>query len=271
MPISFQTLTASYNISSTNMLLDAQQDGSDKGRVTITDRPMYKPASPYDGVTITPVAVDAHAGVWLALLLFTTITGWVIGDLLHTAGLWLIDCLTMPFGIFQPVAALFSSLLGFTMEATSVAVSSLPSVDGLCATTAFSTGVTTSAAPFSTAVSWVWSMERYVFRTAFSWLFAIVVSSPKAVLSSICQVAFMLVIGIPRAIISSLVRVVVMLLLGGYYGLAYPIMAAHYCLTLVKHQLWVSAGLTANSTQHFQDHIQLPAVLSSSDAQACAQ
>ena len=233
MPISFQTLTASYNISSTNMLLDAQQDGSDKGRVTITDRPMYKPASPYDGVTITPVAVDAHAGVWLALLLLTTITGWVIGDLLHTAGLWLIDCLTMPFGIFQPVAALFSSLLGFTMEATSVAVSSLPSVDGLCATTAFSTGVTTSAAPFSTAVSWVWSMERYVFRTAFSWLFAIVVSSPKAVLSSICQVAFMLVIGIPRAIISGLVRVVVMLLLGGYYGLAYPIMAAHYCLTLV--------------------------------------
>ena len=86
MPISFQTLTASYNISSTNTLLDAQQDGCDKGRVTITNRSMFKPASPSDG--ITPEAVDAHTGVWLALLLVTTIAGWFIGHLLHTASLW---------------------------------------------------------------------------------------------------------------------------------------------------------------------------------------
>ena len=160
------------------MLLDAQQAGRDNGSETITDRSMHKPASPSDGITC--VAVDAHAGVWLALLLVTSIAGWVIGDLLHTAGLWLIDCLAMPFGVFQPMAARFSSLMGFTMEATSVAVSSLPNVDGLSATTAFSTGMTTSADSISTAVSFVWSMAGHVFRTALSWLFAIVVSIPKA-------------------------------------------------------------------------------------------
>ncbi len=215
------------------MLLDAQQADTDKGRVVIANRSMYKPASPSDGVTITPVAVDAHAGVWLVLLLVTSIAGWVIGNLLHTAGLWLIDCLTMPFGIFQPMAAIFSSLMGFTMGAPSVAVSNLPDLAGLSATTAFSTGVTTSAALSSTAVSFVWSMAGQFFRTAFSWLFAIVVSIPKAILSSVCYVAVMLVIGIPRAILNGIVKLAVMLLLGGYYSMAYPVMAAHYCLSLV--------------------------------------
>ncbi len=194
---------------------------------------MYKPASPSDGVTITPVVVDAHAGVWLALLLVTTIAGWVIGDLLHTAGLWLIDCLTMPFGIFQPMSALFSSLMGFTMEASSTAAGSLANVDGLSATTAFSTGVATSAVPFGSAVSFVWSMAGHVFKTAFSWLFAIVVSIPKALLVSVYKVAIMLVIGIPTAILSGLVKLAVMLLVASYYSVAYPVMTAHYCISLV--------------------------------------
>ena len=209
------------------MLLDAQQDGTDKGRVVIANKPMYKPAAPSDG--ITPVAVDAHAGVWLVLLLVTIIAGWVIGDLLHTASQWLIGCLTMPFGIFQPMAALFSSLMGFTMAAPCVAVNSLPGVDGLSATT----GVTISPAPFSTAVSFVWSVAGHVFTTAFSWLFAIGFSIPKAILSSLCKVAAMLVIGIPRAILSSVVKVAVTLLVGVYYSAAYPVMTAHYCLSLV--------------------------------------
>jgi len=212
-------------------LLDAQQAGTDKGRVTITARPMYKPASPSDGMT--PVAVDAHAGVWLALLLVMIIAGWVIGDLLHTAGVWLIGCLHMPFSIFQTMAAIFSSLTGFAVEAPSVAVSNLPDVVGLSAITALSTGVTTSAAPSSTAVSFVWSMAGHVFRTAFSWLFAIVVSIPEAILSSICKVAVMLVIGIPRAILSGVVKLVVMLLVGGYYSVAYRVMTANCCISLV--------------------------------------
>jgi len=213
------------------MLLDAQQAGSDNGSETITDRSMHKPSSPSDGITC--VAVDAHAGVWLALLLVTSIAGWVIGDLLHTAGLWLIDSLAMPFGVFQPMAARFSSLMGFTMEATSVAVSSLPNVDGLSATTAFSTGMTTSADSISTAVSFVWSMAGHVFRTALSWLFAIVVSIPKALLVSIYKVAVMLVIGIPSAILSRVVKLAVMLLLVGSYSVAYLVMTAHYCVSLV--------------------------------------
>ncbi|DBA96078.1 TPA: hypothetical protein ACH3X1_001576 [Trebouxia sp. C0004] len=65
------------------MLLDAQQAGTDKGRVVISDRSMYKPEPPVDGMTL--VGVDAHAGVWLTLLLVTIIAGWLIGDLLHTA------------------------------------------------------------------------------------------------------------------------------------------------------------------------------------------
>ena len=88
------------------MLLDAQQEGTDKGTVVIANKPMYKLAAPSDG--ITPVVVDAHAGVWLVLLLVTIVAGWVIGDLLHTASQWLIGCLT---SVLQPMAALFSSLI----------------------------------------------------------------------------------------------------------------------------------------------------------------
>ncbi len=169
----------------------------------------------------------------MALLLVTTIAGWVIGDLLHTAGLWLIDYLTMPFGIFQPMAALFSSLMGFTMEAPSAVVSSLSSVDGLSATTAWSTGVTTSAAPFSTAVSFVWSMAGQFFRTAFSWLFAIVVSITKALLVSICKVAAMLVIGINRSLLTVAIKVAVTLLIGCYHSVAYLVVAAQYGVSFV--------------------------------------
>ena len=211
------------------MLLDAQQADSMKGRAVIPDRPMYKPASPSKGMT--PAAVDAHAGVWLALLLVTTVAGWLIGDLLHTASMWLISCLTMPSGTFQPMAALFSSLMGFMMEAPCVAVSSSPDAAGLSATTALSTGMTTSAAPASTAVSFVWNMAGHVFRTAFSRLFAIVVSIPKALLVSVCKVAVMLVIGIPTAILSVASKVAVTLLIGAYYSMAYPVMTACYCIS----------------------------------------
>lgn len=76
-------------------------------------------------------------------------------------------------------------------------------------------------------------MAGHVFKTAFSWLFAIVVSIHKALLVSIYKVAVMLVIGIPSAILSRVVKRAVMSLLVICYSMAYLVMAAHYSISLV--------------------------------------